>query len=367
MKKNSLIYMRISMLAFTVLLCACQGHPSVPDDTSKNKEPSSLASVSYTSDAEAATAESVAMENDNLKKLGATDGQHIERHAEIGDFTLNYDCDVDLPGFQTDELYSCLSTPKKVDEEFLTILSEQYFGEPQTIEFDGVTYTLKVEKDSEKYSLIGSNMVYTLSGKNKNLCDWSSNRYCNLNDSGLSIDLDKAISECDEFISGIGRDNYSYNCVQAYGKDIGEDFFILTYSIVENGIYVYNNEASKLKIYYTDKGIYSIIGCLFELTKDTVVNEPVTLDKAIETVEKNIRYLGLYGSDDYSFRYLTNENGEILNYDIYKITLEYVYKSSYGSLNLLVPAWRFYFGTDGNIDYDHLLAVDIMDGALITK
>lgn len=365
MKTNSLIYMRICAFAFTVLLCACQGNSSAHDNTSKDNEPSSVAE-SYISYAETASAEAT-MENSNSQILGAINGQHIKQHNEIGDITLNYNCNVDLPGFKTDELYSCLSAPKEVDEKFLAKLSEQYFGEPQTIEFDGVTYTLKVEKDGEKYSLMGSNMVYTLSGKNKDLCDWSSNRYCNIDDCGINIDLDEAISKCDEFISGIGLENYSYNCVQAYGKNIGEDFFILTYSIVENGIFVYNNEASKLRIYYTDKGIYSISGCLFELKKDTVVNDPVTLNKAIEIVEKNVRYLGLNGSDDYSFCYLTNENGEILNYDIYKITLEYVYKSASGSLNLLVPAWRFYFGTEGNIDYNHLLAVDIMDGALITK
>lgn len=299
--------------------------------------------------------------------IGECDAR-INSREESGNILLNFDCDVKLPVFETGELYTCFLDSEKVNANFLSKLSEQYFGKIIDIDYDGVVYSSEVEESEDKYKIYGCEMVYSVTGSKKNLCFWESNVYPNINSSELSSQVDDAITKCDEFIDGIGLTNYRLNNVQAFsGKELGEEFLRLRYSICENGILVSNYDACKAEIYYTDTGIYTVSGSLFNISEGEAIDDYVSLESAIEILKDKIKLMGILDSENSVFDYVTDQNNLIQQFNIYKITIEYISESGSAQANKLTPAWRFYFGTDGNIDYSRVLAVSIANGDLIVK
>lgn len=292
----------------------------------------------------------------------------IDNMVEANGFILHYNCKVDKPVNSISNLRTIKLVPSKVDSDFLTSLSEVFFNDLTTINYDKNSglYTMKTEiSDGEYYTLMGCEMVYSITGHKKNLCFWESNRcFTDIKD---IIDVEDAIMLCNNFINETGLFQYKFNNIVTYGKEVGELFHILNYTLDINDITINNTHPSNIEFYVTNEGIYTIKGCVFEVLYGTTIDNIISFDDTLNILKKKICNSSLYADYTNPFNYVVDENGLIKYFEIYKIALEYVCISASDTAYIMVPAWRFYFGTNGNIDYNRVLAIDIVNGELITS
>lgn len=366
--KRKIIVMILVILQLSALV-SCSAPPEAVDEgNSASGDPNPIEDttpVDYNANNNPAEALADTVDEQNASIIAAAADKHIDETIESTDGKqLIINADTELNGIETVSAYEYILVA--VTDDFRSNLFTAYFGNR--------AFDAEYDERNDLWTLANSSAVgdyylydttYSLTGetipgeesfyieyREPDLYPFEDNLLDSVSDSSVSISVGDAVEMCNHIIEKIAEaDAFTVDYIYVYGTNGRRPYYKIVYKRVLDGMLVtsYND------IYFLvdNDGIEKIFGSLFDTKKIKLRNQIISLDTAIASLRDNATLIDFYEHNATS---------------IGKITLEYIVTKTLTGEASVVPAWRFWIGSNEdemNLNRGKVIAVDAITGELI--
>lgn len=368
MKLKRKIIVLLLVILYVLVLASCAAPPDTTDVndnvTSDPKPAESADPIDVYNSAPVGTMKN-AVDEQNTKIIGASANKHTVEIIENTDGKkLIIDAYAELGEIETVSIYDYILVA--ITDDLRNNLFAAYFGDrAQNAKYDerNDLWTLANSSAIGDYYLydtiyphvgeqIPGEESFYIEYRKPNLNPFEDNLLDSVSDSSVRISADAAVKMCDQVMQRIVElSDYKVDYIHAYGTNGRHPFYKIVYKRVLDGMPVtgYND------IYFLidSDGIQKIFGSLFNTEKNQLQKQIISLDTAITSLHDNAMLIDFYEHSTIS---------------IGKITLEYIVKKTLTDEASIIPAWRFWLGTDEdqiNLNRSKIIAIDATTGELI--
>ncbi len=363
LKRNIIALILVALQIVTLASCAA------PPDSIDTKDGITSDSTfpESTDDANKNPADTLenAVDEQNAKIIAAAADQHIKETIKNTDGKqLLIDADTELGEVETVSAYEYVLVT--ITDDFRSKLFTAYFGDrASNAEYDerNDLWTLANSSAVGDYYLYDTTYPHageTIPGEESFYIEYrktdlnplDDNLLASVSDSSMKTSADAAVKMCDEVMQGIADlSDYTVDYLHAYGTNGRHPYYKIVYKQVLDGMPItsYND------IYFLidNDGIQKIFGSLFSTKKNQLEKQIISLDTAITSLRDNAALIDFYEQNTMS---------------IGKITLEYIVTKTLTDEAAIVPAWRFWIGSNEdqmNQNRGKIIAIDATTGELI--
>lgn len=309
--------------------------------------------------------------NDNYYFNDDWSCEYLKYNFYSGQKAINIDAHVNVNSFK-EKLYSYTFMPKEVDDTYREKVLKAFFGERAekfTIDSQSGIYVLNPDDITGVYSTAAiSSINLTLDTHKNDYNPFYENRIFDYVNMKCRYSEEEAIEFCNSFLVNIGLNDYYLNYVQYFGALELNYYYKISYAIsIDNFPSVAKGNYNEVVFYVDNDGLMYAEGYVFDFSnfveKEYIeYKNIITAKEAVKILEKNIDNIHIAYESGSPLCNSLDENGGINNISIWEINLGYYLIGTEAK-----PCWFFVIGQNAdNIDRKAFLAVDIIDGNVVT-